>query len=85
MADGIANNVGQRFRNCIQQALVEIRLLTSDGELHLLSAPFCGIVDYARKAPEQLFDWHHANLHYRALQIIQHSRLKSHCIGEARA
>ena len=82
MTDRIANNMRQRFGDRVQQALIEISLLASYGQSHLLSAALGRIVDYARKAPEQLFDWNHADLHHRTLQIIQHSRLKSHRIGK---
>ena len=37
------------------------------------------------KAPEQLVDRHHANLHDRALQIVQHPRLEGHGIGKLAA
>src|SRR5437763_11745674 len=36
MADSIANQVGQRLGDCIQQALVKIGILTADGEFHFL-------------------------------------------------
>ena len=67
VADGIANNVSQRFGNCIQQALVHVGVLTANYDFHLLRAAFSRVVDDARETPKQLLDRNHADLHYRAL------------------
>ena len=85
MADRIAHQVGQRLGDRIQNALVEIGLPAPDDQLHFFSALSRNVTDHARKAAKQLIDRHHANLHDRVLQVVQHPPLECHGIGELSA
>ena len=75
----------QRFGDGVKNAFVEVGLLTRKFEIHFAAALPRHIAHDAREAAEQLVDRHHANLHDRALQIVEHPRLESHGVGKLAA
>ena len=77
MADGVAHQVRERLGNGIQNAFVEIGFLPADDQFDFASALPRDVPHHAREAAEQLIDRHHANLHHRALQVVQHPRLET--------
>src|SRR5262249_39506737 len=85
VADGIADEVGQRLGDGIEQALVKIGILAAHDEFHILAALFGHIAHHAREPAEEVLHRDHADLHDRTLQVVQHARLKSHGIAEAAA
>ena len=82
MADGVANQVSQGLGDGVENAFVEIGVLPAEHEFDLAAALPGNVAHHARKAAEQLVHRHHANLHDRALQIVEHPRLESHGIGK---
>src|SRR5690348_427395 len=85
MTDSISNQVSEGLRDCVQQALIEIGILPSQDEVHVLAASLCHVAHHARKATEKLLYRNHADFHDRALQIVQHAGLKCHGITKAAA
>ena len=77
--------MSQRFRDGIEQALVEGRVLSIQNQVDLLVALLGDVAHHAGEPPEQLLNRNHADFHHRALQIVQHARLKGHGIGETAA
>ena len=69
VAHGVADEMGKRLGNYVQQALVEISVGAVDHKFNLFAALACNVTHDARKAPQQLFHRNHANFHYRALQV----------------
>src|SRR5579862_4137883 len=63
MTDGIADEMGHRLGNDIEQTLVEIGLLTLHHQGHFLTALLGYVSHHSGKAPEQLLDRDHANFH----------------------
>src|SRR2546423_216633 len=82
VADGVADQMGQRLGNGVQDSLIQIGIMSADRQLYFAVALARYIAHHARETPEELIHGYHANLHYRALQIVEHARLKSHGIGE---
>ena len=64
---------------------VEIGVLPADVQFDFAPALPRHISHHAREAAEQLVDRNHANLHDRALQIVQHAGLEGHGVGELTA
>ena len=85
MADSVPDQVRDRLGNRVQQALVEIGVLTADHEFDFFAALFGNVPHHARKPPKQLLDRHHPDFHHRALEIIQHAGLKRQGIGQTAA
>ena len=82
MTDRIANDMGQRFGDRVQQSLIEISVLAPYGQSTSLPQRLATSRITRGKAAEQLFDRNHADLHDRTLQIVEHSRLKAHGIAK---
>ncbi len=85
VADGVADQMRQRLGDGVENSFVEIGVLPADVEFHFAPALPRHIAHHAREAAEQLVDGHHADLHHRALQIVQHPRLERHGVGELAA
>ena len=85
VAHCVANQMCDGLGDRIQDALVEIRLLSADNQFHLLPAVPGHVTDDTRETAEKLFHRHHADLHHRTLKVVEHPRLKSHGIGELTA
>ena len=77
--------MSQRLCDHIQKTLVQIGVLAAHDQFHFLAALFGYVSHHPRKTAKELLHWYHANFHYRALQIAQHPRLKSHSITEPAA
>src|SRR2546425_730921 len=71
MADSIANQVGQRLGDCIQQALVKIGILTADGEFHFLPTLSGDIAHQTWKTAEELFPGPQAHFHHPAVRLAE--------------
>ena len=85
VTDCIANQMGERFGNRVENALVEVGFLSAEFKIHFAPTLPGHIAHDARKAPEQLIDRHHADLHHGALQIVQNPRLEGHGVGKLTA
>src|SRR5580704_11690818 len=85
VSNRIPNQVRHWFGDGIQQALVQGSVLPIQNQIDLLVTLLGHVSNHAGKSPEQLLDRHHPDLHHGTLQIIQHSRLEGHGIGEAPA
>ena len=85
VTDRVSHQVRQGLGDGVEDALVEIGVLSAQFQIYFAAALPRHIAHDAREAPEQLVHRHHANLHHRALQIVQHSGLKGHGIGELAA
>ena len=80
--DGVAHEVHERFGERIQNALVEIGVLSGDLQSHVFAALFGHVANDARKAAEELLDGHHANFQNALVKFIEHAGLKCHGISE---
>ncbi len=85
VADRVPHHMRQGLGDGVENALIEVGFLPTEFQIHFAAALPRHIADDAREAPKQLVHRHHANLHHRALQIVQHSGLKGHGIGELAA
>src|SRR5450755_1390473 len=83
MTDGIADQMGHRLGDYVEQTLVQIGFLALHHQSHVLAALLGHVAHHPGKTPEQLLDRHHADFHDRMLQFTEHARLKSHGVGEA--
>ena len=66
----------QRFRECVQNPLVQIGILPGKLQRDVLAAVLGNIPHHAGKTPEELFDRHHANLKDGLVQFVQHASLE---------
>src|SRR5690348_4306852 len=82
VVDGITNDVRQGFRESVENALVEIGVLTGDLEGHVLAALLGDVPDDAWKTAEELADRHHANLQHGLVQFVEDAGLKLEGIDE---
>src|SRR5882724_5247814 len=82
MIDGIAHDMHERLGESIEDAFVEVRVLTGDLESHVFAALFGDVANDARKTAEELFDGHHANLQNAFVQFVEDARLKCHGVGK---
>src|SRR5580704_12788570 len=82
VVDGVAHEMHQRLSERIENAFVEISVLTGDVEGHILAALFGDIADDAREAAEKLLDGHHANFKDAFVKFIEHAGLKSESFSQ---
>src|SRR5207253_1446494 len=71
VAHCVANQMCDGFGDRIQDALVEIRLLSADNQFHLLPAVPGDVTDDTRETAEKLFHRHHTDLHHRTLKVVE--------------
>ena len=70
---GVADEVGQRLAQNVENALIEVGVFAAQFKLHLAAARLGHVTHQAREAPEELLHRHHADLHHRLLQIGEHA------------
>src|SRR5580698_1985798 len=87
--DAVSNRIANQMRHWlgdgIQKAFVQGSVLSIQNQVDLFVALLGNVPNHTGKSAEQLLDRDHADLHHRALQIVQYSGLKGHSIGEAAA
>src|SRR5712664_1869742 len=82
MIHGIAHDMHERLGQSIEDAFVEVRVLTGNFQSHVFAALFGDVANDARKTAEELFDGHHANLQNAFVQFAEDARLKCHGVGK---
>src|SRR6185437_1644881 len=85
VAYGIPNQGGQWFGDRVQKTFVEVGVLAAHDQRDFLAALLGYIAYHAWKAAEKLLHGDHADFHHRALQVVQHARLKRHRVRKAAA
>ena len=79
---GVANHVGERLAERVENAFVEIGVLSGDFDADVFVAQLGDIANDAWKAPEELLDGHHPNFHHGFLELAEHARLEREGVGE---
>src|SRR5215467_10689856 len=75
--NSVAHDVHQRFGERVENALVEIGVLTGEVERDVFAASLRDIANEAREATEELLNRNHANFEHALVQLIEDTRLKS--------
>ena len=79
--DGVAQQVHHGFGQGVQNALVEVGVFAFDDDVDLAAGLLGGVAHHARQAAEHLLHGHHADLHDRALQLVENLRLEEQHVG----
>src|SRR6202162_3418366 len=74
--------MSERLGDGVENSFIEMSLQPAKFEIHFASALRGYIAHHAGKAPKKLVDRDHANLHDRALQIVQCPRLEGHGVSK---
>ena len=81
----VSNQMSKGLGDHIEQTLVQIGFLAAHHQCDFLSTLLGHVAHHPGKAPEQLFNRDHADLHHRALKLGQYPGLKGDGIAESSA
>jgi hypothetical protein len=72
----------QRLSESVENAFVQIGVLSGDVQCHVFAALLGNVSDNAGKAAEELLDRHHANFEDAFVEFVENSGLKSKGFGQ---
>ena len=78
MVDGVADKMHERFGESVKNALIEVGVLASKFQGHILATLLGNVANDARETPEELLDRHHADFQNALMKLIKNTGLKGH-------
>src|SRR5207253_8876064 len=78
MVDGVADKMHERFGESVKNALIEVGVLASKFQGHILATLLGNVANDARETPEELLDRHHADFQNAPMKLIKNTGLKGH-------
>src|SRR5438445_1849863 len=78
MVDGVADKMHERFGESVKNALIEVGVLASKFQGHILATLLGNVANDARETPEELLDRHHADFQNALMKLIKNTGLKCH-------